>query len=68
MASMRPSTCSGTPEIIRSGAGPIRSGQFSRTRSGLPPMPPEVTITTGACSSNSPVTVRELRVPRAAAH
>ena len=52
--------------IIRSGAGPSRSGQFSRIRPRLPPIPPEVTITTGACSSNSPVTVRELRVPRAA--
>ena len=29
-------------------------------------MPPDVTITTGACSSNSPATARELRVPRAA--
>jgi len=66
MASIRPSTYSGTPQIIRSGAGPSRSGQFSRTRSKLPPIPPEVTITAGACSSNSPASVRELRVPRAA--
>ena len=29
-------------------------------------MPPEVAITTGACSSNSPTSVRELRVPRPA--
>jgi hypothetical protein len=66
MASIRPSTCSGTPQIIRSGAGPSRSGQVARTRSRLPPMPPEVTITAGACSSNSPTRTRELRVPRPA--
>ena len=66
MASIRPSTCSGTPQIIRSGAGPSRSGQFARTRLRLPPMPPEVTITAGACNSNSPAWTRELRVPRAA--
>ncbi len=29
-------------------------------------MPPEVTITAGACSSKSPAWTRELRVPRAA--
>lgn len=66
MASIRPSTCSGTPEIMFFGGAPSRAGQFWRTRSWLAPMPPEVTITTGARSSKSPTTVRELRVPRGA--
>jgi hypothetical protein len=66
MASIRPSTCSGTPLIIRSGGDPSRSGQFCRITSKLAPIPPDVTITAGACSSNGPTSVRELRVPRAA--
>src|SRR5580704_17690902 len=66
MASIRPSTYSGTPLIMRSGAGPSRAGQFWRIRSKLAPIPPDVTITAGACSSNRPTSLRELRVPRAA--
>ncbi len=66
MASIRPSTYAGTPLIIRSGAGPRLAGQFCRTSSWLAPMPPEVTRTTGACSSNWPVSVRELWWPRGA--
>ncbi len=46
-----------------SAACPSRSGQFWRTRSWLPPMPPEVTITAPALSSNSPTTSRELGLP-----
>ena len=61
---MRPSTWSGTPEIICFGGVPSRSGQLRRTSSWLAPMPPEVTSTTGASSANSPTAVRELRSPR----
>lgn len=64
IASMRPSTCAGTPVIMVLGAVPRRAGQFARTRSWFAPMPPEVTTTTGAFSSNSPTTVRELALPR----
>ena len=46
------------------GGSPIRFGQFARTRSKLPPMPPDVTSTAGACSSNSPTAVRELGAAR----
>ena len=63
--SMRPSTWAGTPESIRCGAGPSRAGQFLRTSSWLPPMPPAVTTTACAVSSKSPVSVRELASPRA---
>ncbi len=42
---MCPSTKSGTPDSMNFGGVPIRSGQFLRTRSWLPPMPPDVTIT-----------------------
>lgn len=48
------------------GGVPSRAGQFCRTRSWLAPIPPEVTITTGAWSSNSPTSVRELGLPREA--
>ena len=64
MPSIRPSTWAGTPATIRAGAGPSRAGQLRRTRSWLPPMPPEVTITAWARSSNSPTAVRELGRPR----
>src|SRR3712207_7637256 len=56
--SMRPSTCAGTPERSRCGAGPRRAGQFCRTRSWLPPIPPEVTTTACAETSNSPAALR----------
>ena len=46
--SIRPSTCSGTPEIIRFGGVPSRAGQYARTRSWSAPIPPDVTIT--ACA------------------
>ena len=62
---MRPSTWAGTPEIMCVGGFPSRSGQFLRTSSWLPPMPPEVTITMGALSSKSPVSSRLLDWPRA---
>ena len=45
MPSILPSTCAGTPDSIRRGGVPRRSGQLARTRSWLPPMPPDVTIT-----------------------
>ena len=51
---MCPSTCAGTPESSRCGQGPSRAGQFLRTRSWLPPMPPEVTTTACAAISKSP--------------
>jgi hypothetical protein len=51
---------------MRAGGRPSRSGQLSLTRSWFPPMPPEVTITAWARSSNSPTATRELAVPRAA--
>src|SRR3954469_5503 len=63
--SIRPSTCAGTPESIRCGAGPSRAGQFFRTRSWLPPIPPEVTTTACALTSKVPISVRELASPRA---
>ena len=52
---------------MRRGGLPIRAGQFARTRSKLPPIPPEVTITAWASSSKSPTAVRELRAPRGTA-
>jgi hypothetical protein len=64
---MRPSTWAGTPEIIRSGGSPSRSGQLRRTRSWFPPIPPELTSTIGARSSKSPVSSRLLDWPRAQA-
>ena len=66
IASIRPSTCAGTPEIMCSGGSPSRSrGHFSRTRSWLPPIPPVVTITACACSSKSPAASRFDATPRA---
>ena len=64
MPSMRPSTWSGTPQIMRLGGSPSRFGQLWRTRSRLPPMPPEVTMMACAFSAKSPTTVRELACPR----
>ena len=61
---MRPSTWAGTPESICVGAVPRRAGQLARTSSWLPPIPPELTITAPAVSSNSPTTSRELDRPR----
>ena len=66
IASMRPSTCLGTPEIRFFGAGPSRSGQLRRTMSKLAPMPPEVTITACAVASNSPTASRVVSAPRTA--
>jgi hypothetical protein len=51
---IRPSTWWGTPEIIDFGGSPRRCGQLRRTRSWLPPMPPEVIRT--ACASTRPAT------------
>ena len=62
---MRPSTCAGTPESICVGAGAEALGPAARTSSWLPPIPPELTITAPAASSNSPTTSRELDRPRA---
>src|SRR3954468_3243411 len=64
-SSIRPSTCAGTPESSRFGAGPRRAGQFLRTSSWLPPMPPEVTTTACAVISNGSTSTRELASPRA---
>src|SRR3954469_15182417 len=50
---------------MRFGAGPSRAGQFLRTSSWLAPMPPEVTTTAWAATSNEPTSVRELASPRA---
>ena len=63
IASIRPSTCAGTPESIFAGGSPSRSGHFSRTRSWLPPMPPVVTTTAWARSSNSPASSRLVSSP-----
>ena len=63
MASIRPSTWAGTPESMCAGGVPIRAGQYSRTRSWLPPMPPLATITALPRSSNSSTTSRLLAVP-----
>jgi hypothetical protein len=57
---IEPSTKSGTPASMNFGGVPMRSGQFLRTRSWLPPMPPDVTITACAENEKSPATVREL--------
>ena len=54
MPSIRPSTWAGTPATMSAGGVPSRAGQLRRTRSWLPPMPPEVTTTAWA---------RELEVP-----
>ena len=64
MPSMRPSTWSGTPQIMRLGGSPSRFGQLLRTRSWLPPMPPDVTTMACALSAKSPTTTRELACPR----
>ena len=64
IASMRPSTCAGTPESIRSGAPPSRSGHILRTSSWLPPIPPVVAITACAVSENSPADSRPDASPR----
>ncbi len=48
-----------------SGGLPIRAGHCARTRSWLPPIPPDVTITACADSAKSPTSVRELDTPRA---
>src|SRR5580704_7522240 len=50
---------------MRSGARPSVDGQDERTSLWLAPIPPEVTITACAPSSNSPTGVRELGCPRA---
>ena len=63
IASIRPSTWSGTPQIMFFGASPSRAGQFLRTSSWLAPIPPEVTITAWASSSNSPTVSRPARLP-----
>ena len=63
IASIRPSTWSGTPQIMFSGASPKRCGQFLRTSSWLAPIPPEVTITACASSSNSPTASPRARLP-----
>ena len=47
MPIIRPSTCSGTPEIMNLGGSPRRLGQWARTRSWLPPIPPEATAVHG---------------------
>jgi hypothetical protein len=62
---MRPSTCAGTPESMLRGGDPSRSGQLRLTRSWLPPIPPEVTITAPAAKENSPTASRLLERPRA---
>src|SRR3984885_12716468 len=64
MPIIRPSTCAGTPEIMCRGGVPSRAGHAARTRSWLPPMPPEETMTAWACSSKSPVGVRVLACPQ----
>ena len=67
ISTMRPSTCAGTPEIMCFGGVPSRCGQLRRTSSWLPPMPPLVTITAPARSSNVPTASRLLGAPRTAA-
>ncbi len=59
MPIIRPSTCAGTPLSSCSGTRPIRLGQFCRTRSWFPPMPPLATITADARNSNSPTAFRD---------
>ena len=54
----------GTPESISAGAASGPPGQFRRTRSWLPPMPPEVTITAERPRLNSPTTARDDGSPR----
>ena len=45
--------------IIVSGAVPSRAGQLLRTRSWLPPIPPEETMVAAAVISNEPTTSRD---------
>jgi len=66
MPIIRPSTCAGTPDSMLAGGVPRRSGHAARTRSWLPPIPPEVTMTACARNSNSPAAVREDETPRVA--
>src|SRR5829696_5669944 len=63
MPIIRPSTCAGTPLSNCSGTRPIRLGQFCRTRSWFPPIPPLATITAGARNSNSPMVFRDDATP-----
>ena len=65
IASIRPSTCAGTPESMCAGgvAEPL-AATCARTSSWLPPMPPVVTITAWAASANSPAGSRPLASPR----
>src|SRR4051812_47842091 len=63
--SIRPSTCAGTPDSSRCGGGPRRAGQFLRTSSWLPPIPPDVTTTAWAVNSKGSTSTRELASPRA---
>ncbi len=66
MPIMRPSTCAGTPATMCFGGSPRRFGQFCRTSSWLPPMPPEATMTAWARRLKSPITLREELTPRCA--
>jgi hypothetical protein len=61
-----PSTCAGTPLINCSGTRPIRLGQFCRTRSWFPPIPPLAMMTASARNSNSPTVFRDDSTPRGA--
>ena len=63
--SISPSMESGTPDSISAGASSGPPGQFRRTSSWLPPMPPEVTITAPAPSAKSPTATRDVGSPRA---
>jgi hypothetical protein len=65
MSSIRPSTWAGTPVSMLAGGVPSVEGQYCRTRSWLPPMPPLATTTAGAVSSKSPRTERLDETPRA---
>jgi hypothetical protein len=64
IAIIRPSTWAGTPQSSCSGTRPIRFGQFARTMSWLPPIPPLVTITAEARNSNCPIDFRDDDTPR----
>jgi hypothetical protein len=66
MASIRPSTDAGTPLSISAGAEPIPVGQFARTSSWFPPIPPLATMTAGARTSKEPIVSRLLAAPRSA--
>lgn len=52
--------------IIEAGGVPIRSGQYRRTMSWLPQIPPVVMMTACADSSNSPTSSRLDGVARSA--